>query len=439
MSTSMITGVPHLTTASSAPLEHLEKHFLIHQTSIETWLREQWQHTPAPLTCSVDLRNAGFKLAPVDTNLFPAGFNNLNPDFMPLCVQAVRATLEAAYPQATRVMIIPESHTRNLAYLENVAILQQIFIHAGYQVRLGSLLNDLPSPAHIITLPSGETITLHTIERRGDQLVVAEFVPDIIVSNNDLSAGTPEILQHLTQPVTPSLCLGWSHRLKSQHFAIYQTMCEQFAEIAQIDPWLINPLFTVCDDINFVERTGSDALEQHVDELLTAIQAKYREHDIDHQPFVFVKADAGTYGMGVMMVNSAQQVRELNRKQRTKMAASKGKQQVSRVIIQEGVPSNETWGETGATAEPVIYMLGHHVVGGFYRVNQQRSSQDNLNSPGMTFEHLAFAESCLCPQVTCKPDDCRNRFYAYGVVARLALVAAAREAYQVKHSGDGDC
>jgi oxygen-independent coproporphyrinogen-3 oxidase len=30
----------------------------------------------------VDLRNAGFKLAPVDTNLFPAGFNNLNLDLI---------------------------------------------------------------------------------------------------------------------------------------------------------------------------------------------------------------------------------------------------------------------------------------------------------------------------------------------------------------------
>ena len=31
---------------------------------------------------------AGFKLAPVDMNLFPAGFNNLNPAFLPLSVEA---------------------------------------------------------------------------------------------------------------------------------------------------------------------------------------------------------------------------------------------------------------------------------------------------------------------------------------------------------------
>ena len=38
-------------------------------------------------TRSVDLRNSGFKLAPVDTNLFPGGFNNLNPGF-PAAVRA---------------------------------------------------------------------------------------------------------------------------------------------------------------------------------------------------------------------------------------------------------------------------------------------------------------------------------------------------------------
>jgi glutamate--cysteine ligase len=43
---------------------------------------------------SVDLRNAGFKLAPVDTNLFPGGFNNLNPAFLPLCVQAAMSAIE---------------------------------------------------------------------------------------------------------------------------------------------------------------------------------------------------------------------------------------------------------------------------------------------------------------------------------------------------------
>src|SRR3569833_3035091 len=89
MSIEHLHAVPNLTTALTGPLLTIEQHLLERQAAIAAWLRSQWLETPAPFYCSVDLRNAGFKLAPVDTNLFPAGFNNLNPAFMPLCIQAV--------------------------------------------------------------------------------------------------------------------------------------------------------------------------------------------------------------------------------------------------------------------------------------------------------------------------------------------------------------
>ena len=69
--------VPHLRTALSGPLPELEKLLLDSTPMIERWFRLEWQeHTP-PFYSSVDVRNAGFKAAPVDTNLFPGGFNNL--------------------------------------------------------------------------------------------------------------------------------------------------------------------------------------------------------------------------------------------------------------------------------------------------------------------------------------------------------------------------
>ena len=45
----------------------------------------------------------------------------------------------------------------------------------------------------------------------------------------------------------------------------------------------------------------------------------------------------------------------------------------------------------------------------------------------MHFEPLAFAQTCNRPDASQAPDAVPNRFYAYGVVARLALLAAARE------------
>jgi glutamate--cysteine ligase len=93
--------------------------------------------------CVVDLRNAGFKLAPVDTNLFPGGFNNLNPAFLPLCVQAIQAAVERVCPDARGILLVPENHTRNTFYLQNVETLQNILRQAGMRVRVGSLIPDL--------------------------------------------------------------------------------------------------------------------------------------------------------------------------------------------------------------------------------------------------------------------------------------------------------
>lgn len=138
----MTFGVPNLTTSLQGPLLQLEAHLLQHQTQVETWLRQQWLETPAPFYASVDLRNSGFKLAPVDTNLFPAGFNNLNPAFMPLCIQAVQAAVERTCPQAKKVLIVAENHTRNLFYLESLEMLRSIFEQASIEARIGSIRDE---------------------------------------------------------------------------------------------------------------------------------------------------------------------------------------------------------------------------------------------------------------------------------------------------------
>ncbi len=426
MSIEHLHAVPNLTTALTGPLLTIERHLLDRQTAIESWFRGQWRETPAPFYCSVDLRNAGFKLAPVDTNLFPAGFNNLNPAFIPLCIQAVESAIERVCPAAAKVLLIPENHTRNLFYMESVATLVEIIGKAGFEVRVGSLLDEVREPTEI-GLPSGRRVRLEPLIRTGDKLGVVGFTPCLILLNNDLSAGRPAILENLDQPVSPPLVLGWSNRLKSDHFTHYRAVAREFAALIDIDPWLIDPLFLQCGEINFTKREGEECLARNVNTLLVNIQRKYDEYGIDKRPFVVVKADAGTYGMGVMMVHSEQEVRDLNRKQRTRMAASKGGQEISQVILQEGVYTFETWGDRQSVAEPVVYMMDHYVVGGFYRIHTGRGPDENLNAPGMAFEPLAFAECCNNPDRNRAPDANPNRFYAYGVIARLALVAAARE------------
>ncbi len=427
--------VPRLATAQTGPLLTLEKQILGAMPAIEHWFRGQWQEHAAPFYGSVDLRNAGFKLAPVDTNLFPGGFNNLNKDFLPLCVQAAMGAIEKVCPDARGFLIVPENHTRNVHYLQNVAALQNILQLAGVKVRIGSLLPEITQPT-ALDLPDGRKLTLEPLIRRGNRVVLADFDPCTILLNNDLSAGIPAILRNLEQPVIPPLYAGWSTRLKSNHFAAYKDVAEEFSTLLGIDPWLINPHFATCGEVDFQARTGEECLTTWVDHILTQTRAKYREYGIHHPPFVIVKADAGTYGMGIMSVKDASEVQGLNRKQRNKMAVVKEGLQVSKVMVQEGVYTFETINE--GVAEPVIYMIDHFVVGGFYRVHTQRGIDENLNAPGMHFEPLAFEEHCSLPDLEGSPHSSPNRFYAYGVVARLALLAAAIELERMESALDAE-
>ena len=416
-------AVPRLTTALSGPLPELERAIIGAMPLIEHWLRNKWQDYEAPFYASVDLRNSGFKIAPVDTNLFPGGFNNLNRDFHPLCVQAAMTALEKICPEARGAVLIPENHTRNQFYLQNVATLARILRQAGMHVRIGSLLPEIDKPTDI-ELPGGATLKLEPLQRKGNRLVVGDFDPCVVLLNNDLSSGIPDILRNVEQSLLPPLQAGWAVRRKSNHFEAYREVAEEFAELIGIDPWLVNPYFEQCGRIDFRQRKGEECLEGYVAEILDDVRSKYREYSIDTEPFVIVKADAGTYGMGIMTVKDPSEVRGLNRKQRNKMAVVKEGLQVHDVIVQEGVYTFETVED--AVAEPVVYMIDHYVVGGFYRVHTGRGKDENLNAPGMHFAPLAFASPCSLPD----PDDpgCPpNRFYAYGVVARLALLAAALE------------
>lgn len=425
--------IPHLTTANSGPLAFLERKLLDDRLAIENWFRQQLRGSAIPPYCSVDLRNEGFKIAVVDTNLFPAGFNNLNPAFIPLCIQAAQSMIEQKLPGCQRFLIIPENHTRNQFYFESVAMLYEIFSKAGFDVRVGSLLPELTEKKEI-NLTSGRKFILEPIKRIGNRIELDGYRPCAILLNNDLSDGVPDILQNIEQPVMPAMQLGWAFRTKSAHFRYYQEVCEEFAKIINIDPWLISPLYDDCENINFVKHEGEEQLIEKVDKLLNAVQKKYDEYGVQHKPFAVIKADSGTYGMGIMMVQNAAEIAQLNRKERSRMSASKGKVAVNKVIIQEGVYTFEKWGEKESVAEPVVYMIGKHVVGGFYRVHIDRGINENLNAPGMHFEPLAFVKSCNNPDQFCDAADCTNRFYAYGVIARLGLVAATREMKSLENS-----
>ena len=422
--------IPHLSTALNGPINELEQRIIDSMPATERWCRLEWmEHTP-PFYSSVDIRNAGFKLSPVDTNLYPGGWNNLSAPMLPLVVQATQAAIEKICPEARNLLLIPENHTRNTFYLSNIAQLVRIFRMAGLNVRVGSINPEIKEPTEI-QLPDygmgGGSVLLEPVVRSERRIGLKDFDPCTVLLNNDLSAGVPGILEDLhEQHLLPPLHAGWHVRSKSTHFACYEEVSKRFGKMLGIDPWLINPMFSQCGEVNFADGAGIECLRSNADALLGKIRRKYKEYGIQEKPFVIIKADNGTYGMGIMTVRDVADLDVLNRKTRNKMSVIKDGQSVSNVIIQEGVLTNERINE--AVAEPVVYMMDRYVVGGFYRVHAERGVDENLNAPGAQFVPLAFDESTRLPEPGVKAGaSAPNRFYMYGVIARLAMLAASYE------------
>ena len=414
--------VPHLVTALTGPINELEQRILESTPVIERWFRLEWmEHTP-PFYSSVDVRNAGFKLAPVDTNLFPGGWNHLTPEMMPLAVQAAMAAIEKICPEAKNLLLVPDNSS-DVFYLSNLRQLQRIFYQAGLNVRLGSLSNDIKAPT-TVDLPGGESITLEPLIRSKRRLGLKHFDPCTILLNNDLRAGAPGILEDLhEQYLLPPLHAGWGTRRKSNHFKAYEEVSKRFGKLLGMDHWLINPMFNQCGEVNFAEETGLECLRSNTDALLGKIRRKYKEYGINEKPFVVIKADNSNVALGQLTVRDAKDLDDAWFKARAKAV---GTQPVGEVIIQEGVLTNERI--NAAVAEPVVYMMDRYVVGGFYRVHADRGTDESLSAPGSSFVPLAFEQSAQLPQPGVKPGaSVPNRFYMYGVIGRLAMLAAAYE------------
>ncbi|MYN04562.1 glutamate--cysteine ligase [Pseudoduganella sp. DS3] len=420
--------VPHLATALTGPLLDLEEKIIAATPAIERWFRLEWQeHTP-PFYASVDLRNAGYKLAPVDTNLFPGGFHFLANEMAPLSVQAAMAAIDKYCPDARNLLLIPEIKPRHPTYFQNVSKLMQIFRQTGLHVRLGSLDPEVTQPTPL-ALPDGNMLVVEPLLRspNGRRLGLKDFDPCTILLNNDLSAGIPEILTNLhEQSLLPPLHAGWALRRKSNHFNAYDEVAKKFGKLIGVDPWMVNPFHAKCGGVDLATGEGQDCLASSVDAVLAKIRKKYKEYGIKEKPFVIIKPDAGTYGKGIITIRDAAQLKELSDEQRARMTVIKDGQAVTDLNIQEGVPTFESIKE--AFAEPVVYMIDRYVVGGFYRVHGEKGADQNLNAPGSQFVPLAFAQQHAVPDVKAKPGTAApNRFYVYGVVARLALLAASLE------------
>jgi glutamate--cysteine ligase len=260
---------------------------------------------------------------------------------------------------------------------------------------------------------SGFKIEIHQAKVMDGQFLAMnpeiKFEFEAVVLNNDQSNPLPLQWNSLSTPVLPSPYVGWYKRQKILHFIHYKKVADTFAAHFGINPDLIQASFSSVEGIDFNTKEGLDELGNEVDQVLSKLP---------EGSSVFVKASQGTYGMGISVVASGDEIRSMNRKVRNKMDVGKNNLKFTSMLIQEGVETVVKY--DNAPAEVTIYLINGRSSGGFMRTNPLKGTQANLNSQGMVYQKLCLSDV---------KQDCDHKIKeaVYSTIARLSTLAASHE------------
>ncbi len=393
-------------------LSALQSRIDSHQQEISDWFAEKRAGIAVPVYGSVDVRDANWKVAVVDANQYPAGFNNLDASDADRLGEHLSDAIRA-HGDIHHIHIYPESHTRNAGYVENLRTLVRLLSEQGYAITVGNPeLNGIDSVEGL-----NGSLSLHetTIE---DGIDVAGATPDLVLLNNDL---TEAALPDLGVPILPPVEMGWHRRRKSDHFRAVQPFIDEIAAILDVDPWLLGTHWFVSEDKCLEKDTCRILLAAEVDEFLKHLQEKYDEYGITGQPTLFVKNDAGTYGLGILEITSGQDLLELSNRKMKRLSYGKGGMTAEDFLLQEGIPSSLSWNDM--VVEPVAYCANGKALAWFYRANAKKGEMSNLNSPSSTFiAHRDMEEATFTSRISSW----------HMLVAELAMLGMGTEAQSVK-------
>ena len=350
---------------------------------ITEWMEKKRAEVPIPIYGSVDVRDAGWKIAVVDANHFPAGFNNVAPEDEQHLSALLKNHINRRDEKCRWVHLYPESHTRNAAYVENLKTLQRLIEQAGFRCTVGSPeLADHGSLAGISGPLNLDIVSLQMVNDE-ESIVVNGKQPDLILLNNDLTEGIVPGLG--TSRVSPPPVMGWHSRKKSHHYDALSDYVSEIAELIGIEPWCLITDWFVSKDKCLDRESCRIELAAEVDDFIQQIKDKYHNLGIDREPVVFIKNDSGTYGLGILSVRSGEELLSLSNRKMRKLMYSKGGVEVENFLIQEGIPTRLETAD-GGPVEPVVYLVDGQAASWFYRINEKKSDIDNLNSPSASFE-----------------------------------------------------
>lgn len=388
--------------------------FVCHNwNDINTYIDNKMNTLPRPIYSSVDIRESKAKYAPVDHNIYPAGFNNVCLLDLDAATNEFRKVIPKYAPEAKVVGIIPESHTKNTFYLDNIAILGKAIRDAGYEVLFLSFDENLFETEKLnLVSNSGYDIEILKARVLDGRIIAGDTQTDFIVLNNDQSNPIGLNWNEIKTPIHPSPKIGWFARQKVMHFEYYHKVVTEFCNEFNLNPDLFEAKFTKVENVDFSEKLGIETIAKSVDDLLSTLPKGTN---------AFVKASQGTYGMGISVVNSGEDILAMNRKDRNKMDIGKNKIKFTTILVQEGVETILKYDDM--PAEVTIYLVDGKSIGGFMRANSERDSKANLNSKGMVFKKFCISEIRQNQDHKCKEA-------VYSIVARLSTLASCYEIEQ---------
>jgi len=395
--------------------DEFEKFVSEHWNDINTYFDTKFEKRTTPIYSSVDIRESKDKIAPVDHNMYPAGFNNLCQLDLSYATEVFEESLKSINSEIQHIGIIPESHTKNLFYLDHLAMLGKAIRDAGFEVTFLSFDNNLFQDENTLNLISHSQFDLQIskAELRDGEIYAADQKMDLVVLNNDQSDPIELDWKAVKTPINPTPLIGWFARQKNKHFTYYKNCVEEFSKNFDINPDILQAKFRTVENVDFSSKEGLDKLGSAVDDL---------KAELPEDKKIFVKASQGTYGMGISVVSSGEEIISMNRKARNKMDIGKNKIKFTSLLVQEGVDTIIQYDDM--PAEIAIYLVSGKSVGGFMRANSEKKADGNLNSRGMVFRKFCISEIR-------QNQDHKAKEAVYTVIARLATLASTEEIKEV--------
>ena len=383
----------------------LYQHITRYEAQALKWYQKKSGEIPHPFYSGFDIRDSSYKVAPVDANVFPAGFNNLSVEDQNQTASLMGQYLKQYYSSIKKILLLTEEHTNNPYYWDNVLTLKSLIEKADYEVTL-CVARELVSGEKTVSTTSGEKISLHLLK---------DVQGDLIISNNDFSTDY-DLPQNI--PCLPPLKMGWNTRRKHDFFIRYNKLAGEFAEMIDINPWHFQVKTEMFSPFNVTSKENLKELKAHVMDFFKKLTPPKTSTE---KPYLFLKNNYGTYGLGITTVSDPEEVLQWNYKTRKDLKATKGGGGVRELILQEGIPSS-LFKIENFSAEPVIYMVGSQPAGGFWRIHEKKDHRQNLNRPGVIYKPLSLSDQSTNDQKIIKT--------IYNWIGRLGFLAVGEELKQ---------